>query len=148
MHKDRFKGVHFFEDDMYTGMSKYSSKILTEARYKGNRDKDILLTSRPVSGFMIGVAGFLSVLLIIQSGVVVFKNSMQTVHFLSQDFRSGTNIFCSIKRAWMTAFLAEIGWLEFQSRWKLEIWSELSEYLVYKNEMLPSLPRASIVNLM
>ena len=36
--KDRLKGVGSFEDDMYTGMPKGSSKFLTGA---GNRDEDI-----------------------------------------------------------------------------------------------------------
>ena len=54
MHKDRFKGVGSFEDDLYTGMSKGSSKFLTEARNIGNRDEEIFPTSKPVSGFMLG----------------------------------------------------------------------------------------------
>ena len=43
VHKDRFKGVGCFEDDLYIGMSKDSSKFLTEARNIGNGDKDIFL---------------------------------------------------------------------------------------------------------
>ena len=37
----RCKGVGFFEDDLYTGMSKDSSELLTEARNIGNGDEDI-----------------------------------------------------------------------------------------------------------
>ena len=40
---DRFKGVGSFKDDLYTGMSKDSSKFFTEARNIGNRDEDIFL---------------------------------------------------------------------------------------------------------
>ena len=59
----------------------------------------------------------------------------------------------------MSAFLAEIEWLEFQSRYQLVwvgflytqvcmVWSELGEHLVSKNGMLLSLPGVSIVNVM
>ena len=41
MHKDGFKGVSFFEDDLYACMLKGSSEFLTEARNKWNRDEDI-----------------------------------------------------------------------------------------------------------
>ena len=37
MHKYRFNGVGY--DELYTGMSKASSKFLTEARSIGNRDE-------------------------------------------------------------------------------------------------------------
>ena len=43
MHTDRFKGVGSFEDDLYTGMSKDSPKLLTKARNIEKRDKDIYL---------------------------------------------------------------------------------------------------------
>ena len=43
MHKDRFKGVSSFEDDLDTGMLKDSSKFPTEARNIGNRDEGIFL---------------------------------------------------------------------------------------------------------
>ena len=36
VHKDRFKSVVSFEEDLYTGMSKVASKFLTEARNIGN----------------------------------------------------------------------------------------------------------------
>ena len=92
VHNYRFKVVGTFEDNLYTSMLKDSSKFLTEARNIGNRDDDIFLTSNPVSGFMRGFAGFFSDSLIIQSGLVVFKNSIEVVHIFSQDFRSGINI--------------------------------------------------------
>ena len=68
MHKDRFKGVGSLENDLYAGMSKDSFKFLTEARNIRYRYEDIFLISKPVSGFMIGVAGFFADSLIIQSG--------------------------------------------------------------------------------
>ena len=68
MHKDRCKDVGSFEDDMYTVMLEDSSKFFTEAKDIGNRDEDIFLTPRPLSGFMIKVSGFFPVSLIIQSG--------------------------------------------------------------------------------
>ena len=40
MHKDRFKYVGSFEDDVYTGMSKDSSKFLTDTRNIENRDEN------------------------------------------------------------------------------------------------------------
>ena len=43
VHKDKFKGVHSFEDNLYTGISKYSPKLFTETRNIGNRDEDIFL---------------------------------------------------------------------------------------------------------
>ena len=43
MHKDRFEGVGFFEDEMYIGTSKDSSEFLIEARNIVNRDEDIFL---------------------------------------------------------------------------------------------------------
>ena len=67
MHKYRCKGVGSFEDDLYTSISKDSYKFLTEARNTENGDEDFFLTSRLVSGFMMGVAGFFSVSLVIQS---------------------------------------------------------------------------------
>ena len=57
------KGVVSFGDDML----KDSSKFLTQARNIGHRDGDIFLDSWQVSGFMVGVADFFSVSLIIQS---------------------------------------------------------------------------------
>ena len=68
MHKDGFKGVGSFEDDLYHGMLKDSSEFLTEARNIKNRDEDILLTSKPLSGLAVGVVGFFSKSLVIQSG--------------------------------------------------------------------------------
>ena len=41
MHNDRFKGFAFFEDALYTGISRYSSSFHSEARNIGNRDGDI-----------------------------------------------------------------------------------------------------------
>ena len=41
MHKDRFKGVGSFGDDVYGGMSKDSSKFLIEARNIESRDENI-----------------------------------------------------------------------------------------------------------
>ena len=41
---------------------------------------------------------------------------MQGVHFFSQDFRGGTNIFSSVCEGLDDCFLAEVGWLEFQSK--------------------------------
>ena len=39
VHKDGFKGVGSFEDNLYTGMSEDSSEfLLTEARNTWNRD--------------------------------------------------------------------------------------------------------------
>ena len=43
MHKDRSKGVGSFEGDLYTGMSKDSSKFLIEAKNIWNRTVDIFL---------------------------------------------------------------------------------------------------------
>ena len=43
MHKDRFKGVSSFEDELYTSMSQDSSKFLVEGTNIGNRDEDIFL---------------------------------------------------------------------------------------------------------
>ena len=40
MHNDIFKGDGSFEDDLYTGMVKYSSKVLTQPMYL---DEDIFL---------------------------------------------------------------------------------------------------------
>ena len=43
MHNDRFKGVSFFEDDLFTTMSEPSSKFLPDARNIGNSDEDIFV---------------------------------------------------------------------------------------------------------
>ena len=43
MHKVRFKVVGSLEDDFYTGMSKDSTKFLTEARNIENRAEDMFL---------------------------------------------------------------------------------------------------------
>ena len=43
MHKDRFKGFGSLKGHLYTGMSKDSSKYLSEVRNIGNRDEDIFL---------------------------------------------------------------------------------------------------------
>ena len=67
MHKDKFKGVVSFEDDLHTGILKDSSKFLTEARNIGNRHKDIPLDLWPVSGFMMRVGGYFPVSFIIKS---------------------------------------------------------------------------------
>ena len=39
----RFKAIGPFEDDLYSSMLVTSSKFLTEASNKGNRDEDIFL---------------------------------------------------------------------------------------------------------
>ena len=52
MHNDRFRVVGSFEDNLYTVTSKDSYKFLTEARNIWM--KTFVLTSRPVSGLMIG----------------------------------------------------------------------------------------------
>ena len=41
MHKNGFRGVGSFEGDLYTAMSKDSSKFLTNARNIRNKDEDI-----------------------------------------------------------------------------------------------------------
>ena len=43
MHEEKFKGVGSFEDDLYAGMLKDSSKFLTEDKNTENRDEDIFL---------------------------------------------------------------------------------------------------------
>ena len=74
-----------------------SSKFLIQARHIGNRYEDIFLASNPVSEFTIGVIGPFSDSLIIQSRQLFFKkNSMKTINFFCQDFRSGQNIFSSV----------------------------------------------------
>ena len=40
MHRDRFKGAGSFEDDLYTGILKFSSNLLTEAKNIGNIIED------------------------------------------------------------------------------------------------------------
>ena len=65
VHKDNFRMLVPLK---MTGMLKDSSKFLTEDRNIEKRDGDIFLISRPVSGFMRGVTGYLSISLIIQSG--------------------------------------------------------------------------------
>ena len=67
MHKDRFKGVSSFEDDLYTGMSNDSSKFLWPGSL-GTEMKTFFLTSRPVSEFMMRGGDFFSGSLVIQSG--------------------------------------------------------------------------------
>ena len=67
VHKDGFKGVGSFEDDLYAGMLKNSSEFFTEAKNTWDTDEDILLISKPVSGFTLGVVGFFSGFLMIQS---------------------------------------------------------------------------------
>ena len=42
MHKDKFKGVGSFEDDLYIGILKDCSKSLAVARNIGKRDEEIL----------------------------------------------------------------------------------------------------------
>ena len=76
MYKDRFKGVGSFEDDLYTGMPKDSSKFLTEARNIRTGMKTFFLTCRSVSGFLMGVAGFFSVSLIFQSGYLFLRKML------------------------------------------------------------------------
>ena len=68
VHNDKCKGVDSFENDLYTGMCMYSSKFLTEARNKGAEMNTFFLIYWPVSELMMGVSGFLSDPLIIQSG--------------------------------------------------------------------------------
>ena len=67
MHKDGFKGVVSFENDLYTCMLENFPEFFTEARYIWDRDEIILLTSKSVSGFSVVVVGFFSGLLMIQS---------------------------------------------------------------------------------
>ena len=43
MHKDRFKGVGYFKDDLHAGMSKDSCKLLTVASNIGNKDENFFL---------------------------------------------------------------------------------------------------------
>ena len=74
---------------------------------------------------------------------------MEEVHFFSQVFRGGTNVFFFVSEGQVAVFLAEIGWLEFQSMEQL-VWdgflnskvlmveSELDEHLVSMNGILPS----------
>ena len=78
---------------MYTAISKDSSKILTETTNIDNRNGNNLLTSTPVSGFVIGDAGFFDHPI----WVVGFKNNSMVVFYLfNKDFRSQTNIFSAI----------------------------------------------------
>ena len=54
--------------------------------------KTFFLTSKPVSRFMIGVAGFFFRFFDYPIWVVIFKiNSIEVFHFSSQDFMSGAN---------------------------------------------------------
>ena len=78
---------------MYTAISKDSSKILTETTNIDNRNGNNLLTSTPVSGFVIGHAGFFDHPI----WVVGFKNNSMVVFYLfNKDFRSQTNNFSAI----------------------------------------------------
>ena len=61
MHKDGYKGVGSFENDMYLGMSENSS--LRPGTY-GKEMNIFLLTSKPLSGFLVGIVGICYVFLI------------------------------------------------------------------------------------
>ena len=67
MHKNGFKVVGFSENDLYTGMLENSSEFFTETMDIWDRDENILLTSKSVSGFLVSIVSFFSVFLIIQS---------------------------------------------------------------------------------
>ena len=60
MHKDGFKGFGFFENDINNDVLENSSEFFTEARPYGKEMKIFLLTSKPVSGFLVEVVGFFS----------------------------------------------------------------------------------------
>ena len=49
-------------------ITEYSSKFFTEVKNIRDRNEDIYFTYRPVSGSMMGVGGFFSGSLMIQSG--------------------------------------------------------------------------------
>ena len=57
-----------FEDHLYINIEEDSSKFFTEARNIRDRNLIFFFTSRPVSGFIMGVEGFYSSSLIIQLG--------------------------------------------------------------------------------
>ena len=83
MHNDRFRVVGSFEDNLYTVTSKDSYKFLTEARNIWM--KTFVLTSRPVSGLMIGLSGFLSVSLLIQFRYLILRRPVWRLsHFLTR----------------------------------------------------------------
>ena len=75
-----------FDDDQDTAMLKESSQFLTEARNIGNRNEDIFLTSKPVSGFMLGVAGFFLDSLIFKLWVMFEGRTLRRDLFLLQGF--------------------------------------------------------------
>ena len=60
VHKDGFKGVGTFENDLYTGRLENSSEIFTQARDIWDRDDNFLLTSKQVSGSSVQYVGFFS----------------------------------------------------------------------------------------
>ena len=71
-YKDRFKGVGSFEHEFYADVSNDSSEFFTEVR---NKDENIFLTSRPVSGFMMRVGWFFSGSFINQSGLLFLRRT-------------------------------------------------------------------------
>ena len=81
MHKDRFKGAGLFEDYLYTGVLKDSSKLLTEARNIGNSDEDAILDFQ-ASIYIYDVSWCFFRFSDHPILVVIFKNnSMEVVHF-------------------------------------------------------------------
>ena len=61
-------GIDSFEDDLYTGMSKDSSKFLIETRNIGTRDEEIFLDLQATIWVYDSSSGFFSDSLVIQSG--------------------------------------------------------------------------------
>ena len=146
--EDKFRTVGSFEDDLYTGMSKDSSKFPTKVTNIGNRDDNIFHDfCKPVYVFTTVAAAFLSDSLIIQSGYLflrrtLWKKSISLSRILggatfwvklgAPSFNLVSNqfqlVFCIQRYVWCN--------LNLEKRW------------VSKNEILPSLSGVSIVNLM